>query len=203
MRRGRTGGRSAVVVALCVVWAAAIGAGFAKLWTYAGTAGPPARASANWPGATRLPREASRRTLVVFVHPYCACSRATMEELGRLVAHVRNRLAIHVLVYRPSDTTPGWERTDLWESAARIPGVEVSSDEDATEAAVFGVFVSGQTLLYDTDGRLLFNGGITFARGHEGDNDGRTAIQSLVMGETVQVHQTPVFGCFLREGFAG
>jgi hypothetical protein len=195
--------RAAVVAALCAVWAVAVGAGFVKLWTHAGTPGPPAHASATWPNATRLLREDSRHTLVLFLHPYCACSHATMEEVGRLVAHVRERLAIHVLVYRPSEAAPGWEHTALWESAARIPGVDVSSDEDAREAGVFDAYVSGQTLLYDTAGRLVFTGGITFARGHEGDNDGRTAIQSLVMDGTAQVRQTPVFGCFLRPRLEG
>ena len=36
----------------------------------------------------------------------------------------------------------------------------------------FGAETSGQTLLYDRDGRLLFSGGTTGSRGHDGDNAG-------------------------------
>lgn len=183
---------------LSLLWAAAIVAGLAKLWIYAATPGPGAVASVRWPEATSLERDTGRPTLVMFLHPQCGCSRATVDELARLVARVNGRLAVHVLMYRPPHAAPRWERTDLWDAAAEIPGVHVSSDEDAAEAAVFGAFVSGQTLLYDSEGELVFTGGITFARGHAGDNAGRRAIQSLVLYGTAASRRTPVFGCFLR-----
>jgi hypothetical protein len=115
------------------------------------------------------------------------------------MAHAQGRLTVHVLVYRPADAAPGWERSGLWNSAAAIPGVSVSIDEDASEAATFGAYVSGQTFVYDADGQLAFSGGMTFARGHAGDNEGRRAIWALVNGETPALRRTPVFGCFLRE----
>jgi hypothetical protein len=76
------------------------------------------------------------------------------------------------------------------------------TDEDATQAAVFGVAVSGQTLLYDAAGRLIFSGGITDARGHSGDNAGRGALVSLLNGRASTVTRTPVFGCLLRGALA-
>ena len=44
-------------------------------------------------------------------------------------------------------------------------------------------------------GDLLFSGGITFARGHAGDNAGRTAIEACAAGQSPGYRQTPVFGC--------
>ena len=52
----------------------------------------------------------------------------------------------------------------MWASAAAIPGARVVADEDSTQAAAFGAFVSGQTLAYDARGRLAFSGGVTAAR---------------------------------------
>ena len=56
---------------------------------------------------------------------------------------------------------------------------------------------SGQTLLFDRDGDLIFSGGITGGRGHSGDNAGRDAIVSLVESGESTLDETPVFGCSL------
>jgi hypothetical protein len=42
---------------------------------------------------------------------------------------------------------------------------------------------------------LLFAGGITAARGHAGDNAGRSAIETLLAGGRPGYDRTPVFGC--------
>jgi hypothetical protein len=55
--------------------------------------------------------------------------------------------------------------------------------------------------LYGPGGDLLFSGGITAARGHSGDNCGRSTIISLLTEETANAPvragpaQTFVFGC--------
>ena len=78
---------------------------------------------------------------------------------------------------------------------AAIPGVKVLIDENGTEAGLFDAHVSGQVLLYDTEGKLVFHGGITESRGQAGDNAGRAAIESIVNQGTSDRDQTPVFGC--------
>jgi len=113
------------------------------------------------------------------------------------------KVAATVLFVKPEGFDEGWEHTDLWQEAARIPGVSVVSDEGG-EAARFGAFTSGQALLYDSNGNLLFSGGITSARGHEGDNNGVNAIQSLVASAGADAgpraeSTTPVFGCPLQD----
>jgi hypothetical protein len=104
----------------------------------------------------------------------------------------------HVVVYRPDGAAPGWEHTDLWASAAAIPGVRVMSDEDGAEARLFGALVSGSTLLYAPDGRRLFSGGVTPARGHAGDNAGLDALASFLTRDGSGIPHTPVFGCLLH-----
>jgi CheY-like chemotaxis protein len=56
---------------------------------------------------------------------------------------------------------------------------------------------SGQTLLYDEDGRLGFSGGVTGARAHPGDNAGRQSLVALLNREVAGRRGTNVFGCAL------
>jgi hypothetical protein len=184
-------------VAALLAWCLSVGAGLAALWAYADTPGPAATASETWPSDSGVPQNQFLPTLVVFVHPKCPCSRATIGELARVMARVPRGTVTQVLFYRPAGADSAWERTDLWDAAAAIPGVKVRSDEDGVESRRFGALVSGQTLLYDPHGRLLFNGGITMARGHAGDNDGSTAVAQMLTGATPSTSRTPVFGCFL------
>lgn len=138
----------------------------------------------------------------MFVHPRCQCSSATLGELAIIMAHAQGRLDADVFFYLPAQEASTWARTDLWRSAGVIPGVRVFEDREASVARSFGAFTSGQTLLYDSRGRLQFKGGITAFRGHSGDNAGRSAIDALVRGDTsLQLNlpvATPVLGCSLR-----
>jgi len=63
------------------------------------------------------------------------------------------------------------------------------------EARRFGVETSGQTLLYDAGGRLIFSGGITGSRGHAGDNAGEAALVALLTSGQADRRATSVFGC--------
>jgi hypothetical protein len=111
------------------------------------------------------------------------------------MAHSQGRLNAYVLFIKPPGLASDWAVTNLWQSAARIPGVKVLEDSDGSEARRFNSATSGQALLYDPQGHLLFSGGITAARGHSGDNAGRDAIVSLVNANPADRNQTPVFGC--------
>src|SRR5207244_9248206 len=102
-----------------------------------------------------------------------------------------------VVFIRPAGVAADWEKTALWRSAARIPDVSVVGDEAGREARRFGGETSGQTLLYDPTGRLLFSGGTTIARGHLGDSAGLEAILALLDGRRPPRATTPVFGCSL------
>jgi hypothetical protein len=150
-----------------------------------------------WPHNAGIQRANGGATLVVFAHPHCPCSRATVEELALIIARCRGKVEAFVFFYIPRSEKANWARTDLWRSAAIIPGVRPMEDPDGNEARRFGAATSGQTLLYDRNGRLLFNGGITASRGHMGANDGWDAIVSLLETGTAKHKTTPVFGCSL------
>jgi hypothetical protein len=188
----------AVWVGLGIVWLAAVLGGFWRLGTYANVAGPAGAPPDAWPAASAIARDVKEPTVLVFAHPQCPCSSATVAELARLMAHSQGRMRAQVVMYRPASQPVTWAQGDLWRSAAAIPGVSVSLDNDGVESKRFGVAISGHTLVYDEQGRLIFSGGITASRGHEGDNDGRLAIASFLENHTMAISRTPVFGCFLR-----
>jgi hypothetical protein len=121
--------------------------------------------------------------------------RASLSELARALAEADRNVDTHVFFIRPRSVPAGWERTDLWRWLEGMPGVQLHSDEAQTEARRFGVRTSGHVLLYDRAGDLVFSGGITAGRGHEGDNAGRSGLIGRLRGGTVGRMDTPVFGC--------
>ncbi len=82
--------------------------------------------------------------------------------------------------------------------AACIPGVSVLADPDGVEARRFGALTSGDAFLYDAGGRLVFRGGITPSRGHQGESAGRSAIEAFLKGGRPRTATAPVFGCPIR-----
>jgi len=196
-----SGGRSPLLLAsLIAAWVLAIVAGFDVLYGYASAAGADATAPAEWPARSALPRATDRPTLAVFVHPNCACSRATLGELGRLLARVPDRVRTLVVISRPEGLADEAASTELRERARAIPGVRVIEDASAVEVTRFGATTSGSCLLYDARGALAFAGGITATRGHEGDSLGQDRIVSLITTGSADGAETPVFGCSIAEG---
>ena len=178
-----------------VVWSAFVLCGFAFLIRYSATAGTGDQGNSTWPRDSRIVRMAGRPTLLVFLHPACPCSRATVEELSRLLTQVGTAVDTTAVFIRPGGLQIGWEQSDIWKNAESLPGVRVVVDPGGEEARRFGAATSGCTLLYEPGGRLVFCGGITAARGHEGDNAGKTAILSWFENGRAEPSETPVFGC--------
>jgi hypothetical protein len=177
------------------VWLAVVSGGLWFLWDYANTPGVAAASPTQWPTESRIHPARDQMTLVMLAHPHCPCTRASIGELASIMAHSEGRLSAYVLFIKPAGFSEHWEETDLWQNAARIPGVKVILDADGEEARLFHAKTSGQTVLYDRDGRLLFRGGITASRGHFGDNAGEASIVSIVNAEVPDRTETSVFGC--------
>jgi len=185
------------LIVFSVLWILTIVAGMSAVWKHEFSPGTPAIPSPTWPVASKLRRPSNTPVLVMLAHPRCPCTRASIEELAKLMVSTQGRLSSHVLFYTPKRSSLDWQETDLWASAQAIPGVTVNADEDGREARLFGAATSGQTVLYGISGQLLFSGGITKSRGHSGDNSGRSALVSLVNEANTDRKRTPVFGCDL------
>jgi len=152
-----------------------------------------------FPPESRIARDANRPTLIFFAHPKCPCTRASLRELARLMTDVDGKLQASVIFIKPKDESEEWTNTDLRRSAEAIPNVRIIIDEDERETTIFNAQTSSLTLLYDRAGNLRFNGGITAARGHEGDNAGRRAVFEIVAEEADKTIETLVFGCPLHK----
>jgi hypothetical protein len=174
------------------LWATAVTFGSFALFRHTWTPGRPA----NPPAVTNAATSAFKGSLMLFLHPQCDCSRATVSELAKIEARCHNALHPTVFFYKPKSRTLDWIHSDLWNDVAQLPGVTALIDTDGRIAAHYGVHTSGQVLLYDAKtGRLVFSGGITGGRGHEGDNQGEDAIVEFANHNRCPVASTPVYGC--------
>jgi hypothetical protein len=184
----------AVAIAGVLAWALIVGAGFLWLTEFKTTGGEQQEAPRLWPAESSLRRSKGANTLVVFLHPKCVCSRATLGELAVIMNSAKNLAAL--VVYAPIDGAP-LESEESWKTAKSIPGTTLVVDRDGAEARRFGGYTSGQVVLYDAAGRLQFAGGITGSRGHAGDNVGRRAVQDILAGKPTRWQRHAVFGCAL------
>src|SRR5262249_29303011 len=183
---------------LTFVWLSGVGYGLWVLWAYDNRPGVAASAPGRWPEQTSLDRSADGPTLLLVAHPQCTCTRASLDELAEILARTSaHRPRTYVLFLKPSSLENGWEQSDLWHRAAALPDVTVVRDVDGAEARRFGVETSGQTMVYDARGALIYSGGITGSRGHAGDNAGELALVALLTRGRADRDKANVFGCSL------
>ncbi|MDP9192744.1 MAG: RedB protein [Acidobacteriota bacterium] len=183
-----------VISMAALIWVGTVAAAVQSIRRFESTPGLAAIAPPAWPVRSALPRAGGAWTLVMLVHPHCSCSRASVKELEAVLEGAPRSVQPYVLVYRPREFAAGWEQTDVYASAKRLRRTRVVIDEDGREAALFGGFTSGQTFLYDGDGQLRFEGGITMLRGHAGLNSGRAGIIRIASTNDGEGSH-PVFGC--------
>src|SRR5947209_17064161 len=100
------------IAILIVAWSVCAGLGLAKMLTYELTPAASAAAPTTWPPSAGIARNTSRPTLVLFLHPRCPCSRATLAELERLIAACGGQFALRIVFIRPSGAGDEWENTD-------------------------------------------------------------------------------------------
>jgi hypothetical protein len=185
---------TASLIAAGFVWAATVGGMYHAVRRFETTPGRGAAARTSWPVNSRIVPEPDRWTLVMLIHPHCSCTRASLQELERIIEMSGPSLQTYVLVYRPSDFKAGWEKTETFDAAKRLQRARVIVDPDGREARLFGGFTSGQTFLYDREGVLRFSGGVTSLRGHAGVNRGSMDVVEIVHA-TARQSTHPVFGC--------
>ncbi|MFT5094797.1 MAG: hypothetical protein ACI8P0_005144 [Planctomycetaceae bacterium] len=197
---GRSRQRWRCLQVVCVCWVILCVCGVASLVHYSNTAGAD---SAGIPA--EVPSQAidnnADYTLLMFVHPHCSCSRASVRQLERILARCDGRVATRIYFYSPDDQPETWVRSALWDQARGIPGVKTQLDRNGSLARQCGVTTSGHVQLFDIRKQLQFSGGITVSRGHEGDNFGSSSVMAIIRGESDDqtTTETPVFGCQIQQ----
>jgi hypothetical protein len=187
------------IAALGLLWLAIVFGGLVALGRYEFSPGNDAAAPARWPDGSGIPRGSEEPTLVVFAHPRCPCTAATLEELAEIVATTGVRASVNVIFFNPADAGLDWTHTTTVLRAAEISSVTVQIDKDGVEARRFHAATSGRTLLYSAAGELLFDGGITGSRGHVGKNAGSAALVALLTRPSGARATAPVFGCAILQ----
>ena len=204
--------RDKTLWAIAALWLGLASGGLFAMADYGSEEGKVGSAPARWPDGLQamIEPDSARPTLVLFAHPLCPCTRASLWELESITNRLYGMVDLHVLFYEPeniSSMNDTWEASALKKMAAKLPGTQMHRDVEGDIAQHFGAYTSGQVLLYDTDGNLQFAGGITPSRGHTGTNPGRAAVISAVISDAgvdpLAPRINPVFGCSLHEEAEG
>lgn len=186
-------------LAIAGVWAACVVTGLGLLGAYAAQPGTSLDTPEPWPAGSGLAPPEGTGTILVFIHPRCACSRATLTELARVVERTPARERVVGILAAPPAVDDDWFRTTIASTLKGIASEPVVLDTDARLADLFGARTSGHVIAYSPSGSLLFSGGITGARGHEGDNHGASALLRALAGDPGATPRLPVLGCGLLD----
>jgi hypothetical protein len=181
---------------LAATWCAAIVAGLALVVDFETKPGASSPQITRWPAKTQLAPAVDGATLVMFLHPECPCSRASLDELDRLLQSNSAPIKVHLVIVAPSEG-PDWRQATNAARAARIGGAILSLDSDGETARQFGAETSGDVFVFDRSGQLRFQGGITAARGHSGPNAASAAAAAAMREDGTGTSRMPVFGCSL------
>lgn len=190
-----TRSKSAGIAVFVLLWATVIVAGLWSLEAYKASARETAPVSlqAVYPEFQSTGDHPGLPQLVMFLHPHCPCTRASIVELEEILRRCPSTAAVIVLV-KPPGTPSGWEKTAVVRSAENLPRTKLTLD-NGTLAQKFGAETSGHLLLVNADGKVLFSGGITRSRGHVGESEGRRTVLAFLQGDAPAAQTTPVFGC--------
>jgi len=112
-------------IGLCV-WIVAVVVGWSVLTRYSNQASPRTTA----PDLV-IPAEVSQSApyrLLMFVHPRCPCSVASLRELARVMSRCPREVDATIHFYRPETAGDDWVHGNLWDSAMAIPGVRAAID---------------------------------------------------------------------------
>jgi hypothetical protein len=184
---------------LLTAWGVAVAGGsFAMVRYQMKPTGDERVAVTYWPASLNTPRNPEGFTLLMMLHPRCPCSRASLHELEVLLARAPRDVDARIVFVQPPSAPPDWRSDgDLMSIAKHITAARLVIDDHASLATALGATTSGQILLYDRSGKLVFSGGITDGRGHEGDNPSLVLLLDILRGNTKAPAASKVYGCSL------
>jgi hypothetical protein len=134
--------------------------------------------------------------LLVFIHPQCSCTWATLEEIDQLQSSSAVPARLVLVVYDSAALRP---QPVFQPSAWLHQPYRTLTDTNGRIARRFGAATSGDIVLYSASGQLLFQGGITPERAHPGSSPARETLREAMLtghpapGSPAQ--HAAVFGC--------
>ncbi len=133
--------------------------------------------------------------LFVFLHPRCPCSRATVQEFLSIVDRIDDRCDCTAYLVCPGDTGREFAEGKILEALRTSKKINIVYDLGGDSAKRMGVRTSGHTFLFSASGNLLFEGGITGARGQIGENGGKHGLSDKLASPGKTLFRWPVYGC--------
>ncbi|RYG24453.1 hypothetical protein EON82_10695 [bacterium] len=186
----------ATKIILCSIWGSLIALGFGYAWRYEATQGVSAAAKA-WPERSGLKLGDTQTTLVLFAHPNCPCTLVSVNQLGDLLGKMPQRPRVYCVIVQAPGLSEDLSKSSVAAAARKIDGATSVVDRSGAEAKRFGAATSGQVFAFNPEGKELFRGGVTAARGHYGPNDGIDALSAVLSATSPKISSTPVYGCSL------
>jgi hypothetical protein len=188
--------REAMRVNLAVLgWLIMLAGGLLYFNKYETTPGVTRPSSNRWPSGGAVTFSPGKVNLVVFAHPRCPCTRASLAELKSLLKDCPAPVSAHILFWVPPNASSPWTTSDLWKQAEAIANVQLVADEGGQQAQCFGATTSGHLMIFASDGTRIYSGGLTNGRGRRGNDSGLAAIRSLIIQQRPLPTETAVYGC--------
>ena len=198
------------------IWTASIGTGFLILY-YLGQETPVEEEATALPPEIKsivnrlemqhldelVPKKRGTKNVVMAINPYCPCTSKSLAELERIKSIYPNGSGYFFLIGVPankniaseSPLTTSWTNTRNTRIAAGLVGAKLIKDVDSKKADKLGLFSSGAVAVIDSNGAVIFRGGITSGWTKSEENPGRKALSTLISGGEGDLEEFPVYGC--------
>ena len=183
----------------CGLWLLTVLAGATALWAYEKRPARPAPAPLTWPQNAWTQPAPHQAAVVLFLHPFCPCSRASLSEFQRL--DLPQEVERHIVFFFPQrdlQEPRAWQSSPLVHAVQQSPEVSMHIDEGGTTIDMFHAQTSGECFAYSPQGELVFAGGLTVSRGHEGINEGTAGLERSLRSPCAEVVRYPAYGCPLK-----
>ena len=180
------------------IWGGLLLIGHIVLFEYEMTAGPFVNLKRIFPTKSSILLTHGRPNIILFLHPCCPCSVASVDEFHQLMREGEKDAIGTVVFYMPHEQEAEWSHQPIVSSVKRIRNTSVLYDTDGSQAELFGAATSGHVFIFDGRGVLQFSGGITGSRGHTGDNHNFEMARATIIDRRPKFATAPVFGCSLR-----
>ena len=106
------------IVVMLLAWVAVLFVTFATMRRYEFTPGADPAAPKSWPMQSQVTRPLGHSSLLVFAHPLCRCTDATLEELAKVARSAGPDIDITVLFFSPDGAGTEWRKSKSVQDAA-------------------------------------------------------------------------------------
>ena len=178
---------------LCLAWIGVVAVAGATLLNHAYQ---PSKTPSESKGAVSLKPSRSYK-IVLFAHPFCPCTRATLTELSESLARLSHDVSVTIVFVSRGLNQEDVTSSSTFRMAGMLPGAKVVIDSGAEEASRFGATTSGEAFAFDPSGHMIYHGGLTPGRGHQGDAAGQTQLEQIIAAGGSRFCTAPIYGCQL------